>query len=152
MKKQYYKNDDKSQHKFFNFRTWKRMTEGERSLWTPFNDDPWQEESKLSAEESIKQMNATQKDKSLGNLRLKIGQRIDMMGIDIEVLRWGAKQHLISLSYERKHPGKAKQFGLLERRTMDTSYGQKDILDTIMNYSSFDTLKAAQAAYDGANK
>ena len=130
------------------------MTEGEKEMWQPLDGKDWPEQpvKKDTKDEAYRRIQKTAKEKNLDNLRLKKGTKVDLMGITAEVLRWGPRQHLVSLDHSKKLPGKAKKYGLMERTTHDTSWGIQDTLSTFQNYQSFGTLEEAEEAYDYSNK
>ena len=150
IKKLFHKHGDPDMAGYFNSRTWQLMTEQEREMWHPADDSIWVEPGRFDRHASMKHMD--QEASKAENLRLQVGSKIDLLGIDAIVLKWGRRQHLVSLNYERKHPDKAQRFGLMERKTADSSYGIRDIVTTFQQYQAFDTIKEAEAAYETANE
>ena len=153
-KKEFYKDGDKSQHRYFNHLTWIRMRPDERDLWSPMDGKDWPELplERSAKDESWKLIQQTQKEKNLDNLRLKVGTKIDLMGIQATVLKWGSRQHLISLDYAKKRPGKPMRYGILERTCQDSSWGIRDTLSTFQKYQTFDTLQEAELRYEFSNR
>lgn len=151
VKKKFFKHGDPAMSGFFNSWTWKNMTDGERAMWTPDSEDEiFEDPGRFDRHQSMRNMDIqATKDE---HLRLQEGSRIDLLGVDAVVLKWGPKQHLISLDYERKHPGKPPKFGLMARSTKDTAHGIADTISTFQPYQSFNTKAEAEAAYQSANK
>jgi len=144
-KKKFFKNGDKKMYRTFNLITWNKMSDPERDMWSPWDKSDWTEDDTLTE-------NERQKAQGLGNLRLKEGQVIDMMGTKATILQWGPVRHLISLDFTKKTPGKAMRYGTLARITEDSSWGRRDVLKTYMDYTSLKTKVEAENEFKRANQ
>ncbi len=136
----------------FSERIWNRLTEDERFLWKPFDDSDFPEPyvEKRSKDEIRKQMSETMSKKSMDNLRVKEGQRVDMMGRAGEILKWGHRAYL--LRHWKKSSPESVRYGTMPRLVRNSSWGDQDTLTDRMSYSSFSTLVQAEAEYDRLNK
>ena len=148
VKKLFHKHGNPEMSGYFNARSWQNMTDTEREMWHPVDDTILEDPGKFDRHQSMKDMD----QKAGDNLRLKAGQVIDLLGIDAEVLKWGPKMHLVELDYSRKHAGKPKRYGIVQRTTKDTSYGLADTITTFQSFFAYDTKEEAQSAYENANK
>ena len=137
--------------RFFSEKTWNRTPEVEQDQWSPVDDSDWPEAIKRpDKDEAHRQMIENQRAKGLDNLRVKAGQRIDIMGMNGEVLKWGPKFYLIKLC--RKDGQGATKYGVMQRLTQDSSWGTRDILIERHPYTSFESESDAEQAYLTANR
>jgi len=149
-KKQFFKFGNKDMGRWFNYSTWRRLTEGEQNQWEPVDDKPFPNEEKLTKEQEYKNALATQQRRGLEDLRLKVGQKFDDYGIEVEIVQWGVNRHLVKS--KKKGSGGMHKYGTLPRLTIDTSYGAKDILKEKTPYSRYRTMDEAKREYKKANE
>ena len=97
MKKKYFKFGNKKMGRYFNWETWRRMTESEQKMWIEADKSKWPKPPpKESGEDIHKRMSESETKKGMDDLRLKKGMTFDLLGTELEILRWGSRRHLIS--------------------------------------------------------
>jgi len=151
-KKKFFKNEDPTHCKYFNKKVWDMMTEGEKEMWQPSDNTPWDQEEKLSKDERFRRANQNSNRIRAENLKIKEGSEFNLGVFRCELLTWGPRFYLISLDASKHHPDSKKKFGIMQRTTLETSYGTQDTLSDRQHYQSYDSLEQAQEAYHSANR
>ena len=138
------------ERRLFTKSEWNRLPDSEKETWKPSDGTyDWPEEPpEIPKEEKQDRAFQNYGKFQMENLRLKPGQVYPISGGRVEIIAWGPRVHLVSVTW---NSGK-ETYALMPRLVEDSSFGLRDIMNEYPTLNKLPSLEAAEAAHAEANR